>query len=133
MELEQSHDEHQHKKNSHCDNCQLLPCIHVLDYAMHQLHQLFIDFKASNYCSWFKMKIATVVPPWPDLNLHCISSISMFCLICLSNMHPNTLINCLINLKPLLRAPPLPLFILSILLCTNSRDYVSNNELGQAP
>ena len=25
------------------------------------------------------MKIATVVPPWPDINLHCISSISTLC------------------------------------------------------
>ena len=74
-----------------------------------------LEFR-SNSCSWLKMKITTVVPPWSDINLHCISSISTLCLICVSNMHPNTLINCLINFKPLFRAPPLPMFILSILL-----------------
>ena len=31
-------------------------------------------------------------------------------------MHPSTLINCLINIKPLFRAPPLPMYILSILI-----------------
>ena len=51
------------------------------------------------------MKTATVVPPWPDINLHCISSISTLCLTCLCNMHSNTLINCLIIFKPLIRTP----------------------------
>ena len=27
----------------------------------------------SNSCSWFKMKIATVAQPWPDLNLHLVN------------------------------------------------------------
>ena len=67
-----------------------------------------------NFCSWLKMKITTVVLPWPDINLHYISSISTLCPICLSNIHPDTLINCLINFKPLFRAPPL--YILSVLL-----------------
>ena len=67
-------------------------------------------------CSWLKMKIITVVPPCLDIYLHSISSISTHCLICLSNMHPKTLINCLINLKPLFRALFLPMYTLSILL-----------------
>ena len=67
-------------------------------------------------CSWHMMKITTVVSPWLDINLHCSSSTSTHCLICLSNMHPNTLINCLINLKPLFRVPPLPMYTLSFLL-----------------
>ena len=59
----------------------------------------------SSFYSWLKMKTTTGVPPWPDRNLHCISSISTFCLTCLSNMHSNTLINCLIIFKPLFRDP----------------------------
>ena len=61
------------------------------------------------------METATVMPA---INLHsdCISSISTLCLIYVSNMHPNTLINCLIIFKPLYRVPPLPMFIMSILL-----------------
>ena len=53
-----------------------------------------------------------------DINLHCISSISTLCLICLSNMHQNTLLIGVINFKLLLRAPPLPtcMHILSSLL-----------------
>ena len=35
------------------------------------------------------MKITTVVLPWPDINLHYISSITTLCPICLSNMHPD--------------------------------------------
>ena len=64
--------------------------------------------------------VFSVVPPWPDIhvNMHCISSISTLCLICLSNMHTDILINCLINLKPLFRASLLPtcMNILSILI-----------------
>ena len=150
VESEQSHDEHQHQKTSQCDNCQLLSCFSCpLSYhwsiapttcwfkSMHTSYLLSFSMLMnlmqngllevrSNFCSWLKMKTATVVPLWPDINLHCISSISTLCLIFLSNMHSNTLINCLINFKPLFRAPPLPMFILSISLCTNIWDYAAD-------
>ena len=44
--VRKSHDEHQHQKTSHCDNCQLMPAFHVLDHAIHQFRQLLVDLKA---------------------------------------------------------------------------------------